>query len=254
MANEIRSDVQTDSVQDQWFDGKVQQSTPQVTVNAGSFAAELDSARRTLQNLKRVSEEVESSANPERKFAEKERNLLFSLATERAAPAKPTLASVSPEQPSKPESGASDHANASSTPVSANDETGSPMALNVIIGDRYSALGNPAFGQTINLVSQRGELEISAYADPMGAAAQALAVMGATAQAMAKDLSRQQDQLAQTAQAVAVLKQQAELMSAVQQEYRIKSDMLGMMQNQQTGELTGLLGKAQALTTGAQVS
>jgi hypothetical protein len=78
--------------------------------------------------------------------------------------------------------------------------------------------------------------------------------MGATAQAMAKDLSRQQDQLAQTAQAVAVLKQQAELMSAVQQEYRIKSDMLGMMQNQQTGELTGLLGKAQALTTGAQVA
>lgn len=254
MANEIRSDVQTDSVQDQWFDGKAQHQTSQLNINAGTFAAELDSARRTLQNLKRASEEVEASANPERRFAEKERNLLFSLATERAAPAKPTLAAVSPEQASKPESGGSDHSNASAASASSNEQVGSPMAINVIIGDRYSALGNPTFGQTINLVTQRGDLEISAYTDPMGAAAQALAVMGATAQAMAKDLSRQQDQLAQTAQAVAVLKQQAELMSAVQQEYRIKSDMLGMMQNQQTGELTGLLGKAQALTTGAQVA
>ena len=78
-------------------------------------------------------------------------------------------------------------------------------------------------------------------------AASALAVMGANINAMATDLGRQQNQLAQTAQAVAMLKQQAEAMAQAQAEYRIKSDLLSVIQNQQTGELTTLLGKATAL-------
>jgi hypothetical protein len=86
----------------------------------------------------------------------------------------------------------------------------------------------------------------------MAAAAQALAVMTTNIGAMATDLDRQQQQLAQTAQAVAALRQQAELMQHAQQEYRIKSDLLGLIQNQQTSELSSLLGKATAITGGEQ--
>jgi hypothetical protein len=51
---------------------------------------------------------------------------------------------------------------------------------------------------------------------------------------------------------VAALRQQAELMQQAQAEYRIKSDLMGLLQNQQTGELSTLLGKATAITGGEQ--
>jgi hypothetical protein len=95
-------------------------------------------------------------------------------------------------------------------------------------------------------------LEVQTYGDPMAAAAQALAVMQANIGAMGADLARQQDHLAQTGQAVAALRQQAELMQQAQAEYRIKSDLMGLLQNQQTGELSTLLGKATAITGGEQ--
>jgi hypothetical protein len=253
MSNEIRSETPSIAAHEQWLNGQAHQQTAAVGVNAGSVAAELDSARRTLQSLRKASEDVDH-ANSERPSAEKERNSLFSLASERATPTKPTLAAMSPEQPSKPEVTVAEQPTVTSAHPTSTEEASNTMEMNVIVGDRYNVIGNPVYGQTIDLVSQRGDLEIIAYTDPMALAAQAVAVMGATAQAMGKDLSRQQEQLAQTVQAVAVLKQQSELMSAVQTEYRLKSDVLGVMMNQQTGELSGLLGRAQALTTGAQMS
>jgi hypothetical protein len=131
-------------------------------------------------------------------------------------------------------------------------EPASEAAITVITGNHRSSLTAPSFGTTINLGQQRGELEVSTYGDPMAAAAQALAVMTTNIGAMATDLDRQQQQLAQTAQAVAALRQQAELMQHAQQEYRIKSDLLGLIQNQQTSELSSLLGKATAITGGEQ--
>jgi hypothetical protein len=143
---------------------------------------------------------------------------------------------------------ASDRAKSKPSPESAPEPT-TAAEITVITGNHRNALTAPNFGQTINLGNQRGDLEIQAYGDPMAAAAQALAVMQANIGAMGQDLARQQDQLAQTGQAVAALRQQAEVMHQAQQEYRIKSDLLGLIQNRETSELSTLLGKATAITS-----
>jgi hypothetical protein len=143
---------------------------------------------------------------------------------------------------------ASDRAKSKPSPESAPEPT-TAAEITVITGNHRSSLAAPNFGTTINLGQQRGGQEIQAYGDPMSAAAAALAVMATNINAMATDLDRQQQQLAQTGQAVAALRQQAEVMQQAQQEYRIKSDLLGLIQNQQTGELSALLGKASAITS-----
>jgi hypothetical protein len=158
-----------------------------------------------------------------RVFTDSEREILLSYASDRAK-SKPAPEPTAPAP----------------TPTAAE--------ITVITGNHRSSLMAPTFGQTINLGQQRGDLEIATYDNPMGAAAAALAVMATNINAMATDLDRQQQQLAQTGQAVAALRQQAELMASAQQEYRIKSDILGLIQNQQTNELSTLLGKATAVT------
>lgn len=191
-----------------------------------SIASDLGVSKRAVQNWHKQAVsgehgELGRMIGGERKFTDSERQILLSYASERAKAPKPA------------------------DPV---EQAAEVAAITVIEGNHRQALSAPSFGNVINLGSQRGDLDVLSYGNPMEAAASALAVMGANAQAMAADLARQQDQLAQTAQAVAMLKQQAELMAAQQAEYRIKSDLLSVIQNQQTGELTNLLGKAAALT------
>ncbi|MFM7118941.1 MAG: hypothetical protein ACKOZX_01585, partial [Gammaproteobacteria bacterium] len=73
MSNEIRSETPSMAAHEQWLNSQAHQHTAAVGVNADSFAAELDSARRTLQSLRKASEDVDH-ANSERPSAEKERN------------------------------------------------------------------------------------------------------------------------------------------------------------------------------------
>jgi hypothetical protein len=204
-----------------------------MTHTVTSIAADLNVTSRAVKNWLASAKagehgELGRIVDGKRIFTDSEREILLSYASERAK-AKPA------SQPS---------------PVAS--EPASEAAITVITGNHRSSLTAPSFGTTINLGQQRGELEVSTYGDPMAAAAQALAVMTTNIGAMATDLDRQQQQLAQTAQAVAALRQQAELMQHAQQEYRIKSDLLGLIQNQQTSELSSLLGKATAITGGEQ--
>lgn len=194
-----------------------------------SIASDLGVSKRAVQNWHKAAVggehgELGRIINGERRFTDSERDILLSYASERAKAPKPA------SQPA---------------PVA---EPAAAAAITVIEGNHRSMLAAPSFGGVINLGNQRGDLEVVTYGDPMAAAANALAVMGANINAMSSDLARQQDQLAQTAAAVAALKQQAEVMQQAQAEYRIKSDLIGMMQTQQTGELGNLLGKAAALT------
>jgi hypothetical protein len=195
-----------------------------MTHTVTSIAADLNVTSRAVKNWLASAKagehgELGRIVDGKRIFTDSEREILLSYASERAK-AKPA------SQPSP----------------------ASEAAITVITGNHRQQLSGPSFGQTINLGQQRGELEVQTYGDPMAAAARALAVMGANIDAMGADLARQQDHLAQTGQAVAALRQQAELMQQAQAEYRIKSDLMGLLQNQQTGELSTLLGKATAIT------
>jgi hypothetical protein len=197
-----------------------------MTHTVTSIAADLNVTSRAVKNWLASAKagehgELGRLIEGKRVFTDSEREILLSYASQRAK--------------TKP-----------SSPVAS--EPASEAAITVITGNHRQQLSGPSFGQTINLGQQRGELEVQTYGDPMAAAAQALAVMQANIGAMGADLARQQDQLAQTGQAVAALRQQAEVMHQAQQEYRIKSDLLGLIQNQQTGELSTLLGKATAIT------
>lgn len=194
-----------------------------------SIASELGVSKRAVQNWHKSAiagehGELGRMINGERRFSGSERQILLSYASERAKAPKPAPAAEPVEQAAE------------------------VAAITVIEGNHRSKLAAPTYGSTINLGAQRGDLEVVTYGDPMAAAGAALAVMATNINAMSSDLARQQDQLAQTAAAVAALKQQAEVMQAAQQEYRIKSDLIGLLQTQQTGELGNLLGKAAALT------
>lgn len=202
-----------------------------MTHTVTSIAADLNVTSRAVKNWLASAKagehgELGRIVNGKRIFTDSEREILLSYASERAK-AKPA------------------------SPV-ASEPASEAGAITVITGNHRSSLAAPSFGTTINLGQQRGELEVQTYGDPMAAAASALAVMATNISAMGADLARQQDQLAQTGQAVAALRQQAELMASAQQEYRIKSDLMGLLQNQQTGELSTLLGKASAITGGEQ--
>ncbi len=193
-----------------------------------SIASELGVSKRAVQNWHKSAlagehGELGRIIDGKRVFTDSEREILLSYASDRAK--------------TKP------------APESAPEPVTTAAEITVITGNHRSSLAAPNFGTTINLGQQRGGQEIQAYGDPMGAAAAALELMTTNIGAMATDLDRQQQQLAQTAQAVAALRQQAEVMQQAQQEYRIKSDLLGLMQNQQTGELSALLGKATAITS-----
>jgi len=232
MADLNHTELHSEASLEQWLDSELHSETAPHTL--ASIACELAVSKRAVQNWHKLAlsgehGELGRLIGGERRFTASEREILLSYASERAKAPKPAQPSPAPTvQPVEP--------------------VAEVAAITVIEGNHRSTLAAPNFGSTINLGAQRGDLAVMSYGDPMAAAASALAVMGANAQAMAADLARQQNQLAQTAQAVAALKQQAEAMAQAQAEYRIKSDLLSVIQNQQTGELTTLLGKATALT------
>jgi hypothetical protein len=127
-------------------------------------------------------------------------------------------------------------------------QTTPTAALTVVTGNHRQTIDNPNFGGSISLANLRGNAEIAAYADPVAAANAAAALMAAAAEAMDLDAAARLEVLQQTRTAAAALERQAADLQQRQIEYRVKSDLIGLIQNQETARLGELLGKASALT------
>jgi multidrug efflux pump subunit AcrA (membrane-fusion protein) len=118
-----------------------------------------------------------------------------------------------------------------------------------VLGTVEATLEAPTFSSSVALARLRGgDGAIAAYADPMAAIDQALQLFDAAESAMAQDLAARQALLQQTQAASRQMAQRAAALQAQQTEYRIKSELLGVIQSQEQANLGELLGKAQALT------
>jgi hypothetical protein len=82
----------------------------------------------------------------------------------------------------------------------------------------------------------------------MAAIDQALQLFDAAESAMAADLAQRQALLQQTQNAARQMAAKAAQLQAQQAEYKIKSDVMALLQGQEQAALGELLGKAQALT------
>jgi multidrug efflux pump subunit AcrA (membrane-fusion protein) len=118
-----------------------------------------------------------------------------------------------------------------------------------VLGAVTPTLEAPSFNSSVALARLRGgDGAIAAYADPMAAIDQALQLFDAAESAMAQDLAARQALLQQTQNASRQMAARAAALQAQQAEYRIKSDVMALLQGQEQAALGELLGKAQALT------
>jgi hypothetical protein len=108
----------------------------------------------------------------------------------------------------------------------------------------------PEMGTSINLAQFRGDIEVLTYQDPLATIEAATALIEAAETAMVEDLNERIQVLQKTQQATAKLAQRAEDLKTQQLEYKVKQDLIGIMQNTETGKLSDLLGKAEALGGG----
>lgn len=134
-----------------------------------------------------------------------------------------------------------------STTAEAATETTEPAPIEVIEGNHRRVLSAPIVPATVDLGQFRGGSEIAAYEDPLQAIQGALALTRATRQAMGQDLSNRLALYQQTEAAAAQLESEVEALKAEQIRYRVESDLLGILQSQQTATLQKHLGKVQAL-------
>jgi hypothetical protein len=118
-----------------------------------------------------------------------------------------------------------------------------------VLGTVEATLEAPSFNSSVALARLRGgDGAISAYADPMAAINQALQLFDAAESAMAQDLAQRQSLLSQTQAAARQMAQRAAALQAQQTEYKIKSELLGVIQAQEQANLGEFLAQAQALT------
>jgi multidrug efflux pump subunit AcrA (membrane-fusion protein) len=118
-----------------------------------------------------------------------------------------------------------------------------------VLGTVEATLEAPTFNSSVALARLRGgDGAIAAYADPMAAINQALEIFDAAEAAMAQDLAARQALLQQTQNASRQMAARAAALQAQQAEYKIKSDVMALLQGQEQAALGELLGKAQALT------
>lgn len=193
-----------------------------------SIAAERGSIKRTAQNWlkKAVAEqgEIGEIVNGVRRFNDAERAVLLSFAGEPRRQTEPvTEATVTPDA-------------AAIVPVE------------VVPGNHRVSLDGPAIGGQIDLARFRGSLEVRSYQDPCHPANAAIQLLEAVESAMDADLEASFQQLEATAETVAKLEEKTRQLEAKSLEYSITQSILGRLQNQATGRLSELLGKATALT------
>jgi hypothetical protein len=118
-----------------------------------------------------------------------------------------------------------------------------------VLGTVEATLEAPTFNSSVALARLRGgDGAIAAYADPMAAINQALEIFDAAEAAMAQDLAARQALLQQTQNASRQMAQRAAALAAQQTEYKIKSELLGVIQAQEQANLGELLSKAASLT------
>ena len=127
------------------------------------------------------------------------------------------------------------------------EEPAAPVEVTVL-GTVEATMEAPSFTPSVALARLRGnDGAIAAYADPMAAISQALELFDAAESAMAADLAQRHALLQQTQTAARQMAAKAQQLQAQQAEYKIKSDVMAMLQNQETANLGELLGKAAAL-------
>lgn len=194
-----------------------------MTHTVSTIAADLNVSTRAVKNWLAAAKagehgEIGQLVNGKRHFSDAERDILLAYASDRvkAAPTGQT------------------------TPTAA--------ALTVVTGNHRQTIEAPNFGGSISLANLRGTAEIAAYADPVAAANAAAALMAAAAEAMDLDAAARLAVLQETQAAAAALERQAADLQQRQIEYRVKSDLIGLIQNRETARLGELLGKASALT------
>jgi hypothetical protein len=118
-----------------------------------------------------------------------------------------------------------------------------------VLGTVEATLEAPTFNSSVALARLRGgDGAIAAYADPMAAINQALQLFDAAESAMAQDLAQRQSLLSQTQAAARQIAQRAAALQQRETEYRIKSELLGVIQAQEQANLGELLGKAATFT------
>ncbi len=118
-----------------------------------------------------------------------------------------------------------------------------------VLGTVEATLEAPTFNSSVALARLRGgDGAIAAYADPMAAINQALQLFDAAESAMAQDLAQRQSLLSQTQAAARQIAQRAAALQQRETEYRIKSELLGVIQAQEQATLGELLGKAATFT------
>ena len=123
--------------------------------------------------------------------------------------------------------------------------------VEIMPGNHRAMVEAPAMGTSINLAQFRGDIEVLTYQDPLAAIEAATAMIDAAESAMVQDLNQRLQVLQKTQQATAKLTARAEDLKAQQLEYRVKQDILGLIQNTETSKLGELLGKAEALGGGS---
>jgi len=193
-----------------------------------SIAADHGSIKRTAQNWlkKAVAEqgEIGEIVNGVRRFNDAERAVLLSFAGEPRRQTEPvTEATVTPDA-------------AAIVPVE------------VVPGNHRVSLDGPAIGGQIDLARFRGSLEVRSYSDPCHPANAAIQLLEAVNQAMDSDLDASFSQLEETLNTVQQLEAKTAELEAKALEYKVTQSILGRLQNQATGRLSELLGKATALT------
>lgn len=125
-----------------------------------------------------------------------------------------------------------------------------PVQPTVIQGNHRSALTSPSVPQSVDLGQFRGDSQVQAYENPLEMIQVGMQLIDSVNGAMQQDLQNRISLYQQTEAATAELKRKAEELQQQQTRYQIESDLLGILQNQKTTELSDLMGKVQALGGG----
>lgn len=128
-----------------------------------------------------------------------------------------------------------------------------PVAVEVVTGNHRAIVPNPQIGGRVDLSRFRGAVEVRTYNDPRNPAAAAMDLLNAVGEAMDADLAQSFSKLESTAATVAELESAANELEAKALEYKITQSILARLQNEATGRLSSLLGKAQRLTGNNEV-
>lgn len=208
-------------------------STTQRIHTLSSIAESHGSIKRTAQNWQAKAKadhgELGELINGVRYFNDSERDILLSYAGEPRRRAEFAVETTTTAPAVAPDAAAI-------------------VPVEVVPGNHRVSLDGPAIGGQIDLARFRGSLEVRSYSDPCHPANAAIQLLEAVESAMDADLGNSFNQLEETLNTVQQLEAKTAELEAKALEYKVTQSILGRLQNQATGRLSELLGKATALT------